>query len=335
MGPRQQHAVTRCPLQDVWTYYLALERRNAAAAVAGQLYHQLAALEVQRDLTRQALDILEPWREKARAAQKDKVPFPFQPSELELQRQRLVVQLEQAELAIGTLNIELKQRLGLPAEPLEQRIWPQGDFRLSEEVPPLEQAVAWAMADRPELRGWRRSIAQLNGETWEQCQMVLGERSGVSAGRGAWWELLRRRLFPRKAALERRQQAAMAAAAVRQQWERSLAVRERQIADEVRAAVLALEYQTRRVVRLREQISLWNERLAEAKARLEARQPGADVQLFQVQLERLGAMGELAAATAQWHQARIRLRAAIGWYAWDFLPPIDTNSPHQLRSTDP
>ncbi len=76
------------------------------------------------------------------AAQKDQVPFPFQPSELELQRQRLLDQWEQAELAIGTLNIELKQRLGLPAEPLEQRIWPQGDFRLSGEVPPLEQAVA-------------------------------------------------------------------------------------------------------------------------------------------------------------------------------------------------
>ncbi len=321
IGLRQRDDVVHCPLPEVWTYYLALERRNVAAAVAGQLYHQLAALEVQRDLTRQALAILEPWREKARAAQKDQVPFPFQPSELELQRQRLLDQWEQAELAIGTLNIELKQRLGLPAEPLEQRIWPQGDFRLSGEVPPLEQAVAWAMADRPELRGWRRSIAQLDGETWERCRLVLGEGSTGSAGRSEWWELLRRRLLSRKAALERRQQAAMAAAAVRQQWERTLAVRERQVADEVRVAVLALEYQTRRVARLREQVSLWDERLAEAKARLEARQPGADVQLLQVQLERLAAVGELAAATAQWHQARIRLRAAIGWYAWDFLPP--------------
>ncbi len=44
----------------------------------------------------------------------------------------------------------------------------------------------------------------------------------------------------------------MAAAAVRQQWERTLAVRERQVADEVRVAVLALEYQTRRVARLRD-----------------------------------------------------------------------------------
>jgi hypothetical protein len=54
-----------------------------------------------------------------------------------------------------------------------------------------------------------------------------------------------------------------------------------------------------------------------------ANQPGAEFLEPQVRQDWLKAKAELVAEVAAWHQTRIKLRAAMGWLAWEAVghPP--------------
>jgi hypothetical protein len=113
----------------------------------------------------------------------------------------------------------------------------------------------------------------------------------------------------------------------REQVRLLLQQRERAIADEARAAALLLPEQTRRVATARQRLQLWDQRLEQALRRREAGQPNAEVYEAQVRWQRLLAEAELIEQVAAWHQARVRLRAALGWYAYDQLPAPFTAAP--------
>ena len=84
-----------------------------------------------------------------------------------------------------------------------------------------------------------------------------------------------------------------------------------------RAAALGVNAQRERAARAKERVRMWEEKLAEAEKKRDAKQPGAEFLVPQVQFEVLRAKAELAAEVAAWHQARVRLRAAQGWLAWE------------------
>jgi outer membrane protein TolC len=305
-------------------YLAALESRNQAVADALSLYYQLAAAEARRPLLRQSLAVVESLLAKAQIARAEKIPYPLEPEDLLLQRSQLRDQVEQLELGIRLLNIELKRRLDWPAEPLSEQFWPVDDFAVSEESLPPDQAAVLALADRPELRAWRLVRDHLTVQTaaqWRELGGMAAEprpfgglRRGREGGGSGWLALVLRHKRPQP-------DLANQVERWREQVRLLLEQRERAIADEARTAALLLPEQTRRVAAARQRLQLWDQRLEQALRRREAGQPNAEVYEAQIRWQRLLAEAELIEQVAAWHQARVRLRAALGWYAYDQLPP--------------
>lgn len=297
-------------LRQTVRYHTALELRNRAAADALDRLFQLADAEARTELLRNAFPIIDPLLAKARDARAQNVRFPLEVADLERQRSQLLSQLEQAELGSRLVNLDLKRRLGLPYQPAEERLWPAGDFAIDPAPSNLEESVAAALADRPELRGLRALHEGLTLDTLPDAREILGVRRALPVPPSTLLRLLHRNQGPDPAAaaeLEIR----------RQQLADFIADRERAIADETRAAALAVNSQRVRAALARDRFQIWDEKLTDAVKKREANQPGAEFLEPQVRLEWLKAKAEVAAEVAAWHQARIRLKAAMGWLAWE------------------
>jgi hypothetical protein len=307
-------------LRRVLRYHAALELRNQAAAEALERFFQLADAESRTDLLRQAFPVIDGLLNKAKAAATAGVRFPLEVADLERQRSQLESQLEQAELGSRLLNLDLKRRLGLP--PQAERLWPGGDFGIDPEPVDLEAAVTAALADRPELRGLRALYHGLTPETLPDVRdllhagsPLLGGRSGEPTNPGLLMRIVLWKYGPDPAALAAETEVR------KKQLYALIAERERAVADEARAAALALNSQRVRAALARDRMLGWDEKLAEAVKKRDANQPGAELLEAQVRLEWLKAKAELAAEVAAWHQARVRLRAAQGWLAWEAAGP--------------
>src|SRR5207249_3683041 len=129
-------------------YYAALELRNQSAAAALERFFQLADAEARAGLVRQVVPVIDRLRDKAEKARAAGVRYPLDPAELDRQRGQLLGQLEQAETGVRLLNLDLRRRLGLPADSVE-RLWPTGDFGVDGGEADEVAAVAAALAERP------------------------------------------------------------------------------------------------------------------------------------------------------------------------------------------
>lgn len=302
-------------LKQTVRFHAALELRNRAAADALDRFFQLANAEASTDFLRDAFPVLDDLIATAKAARAADVRFPLDPADLERQRSQTRTQLEQAETGSDLLNIDLKRRLGLP--PAGERLWPSGEFGIGTEVVDANTAVNAALADRPELRGLRAVQANLSLDTLSVAREAL--RAGNPLlGAGA---------FPVRSGLARvvlkhrgPDPNDVAEVAVRRkQLADLIAARERDIADETRAAVVSLNAQTRRVQLSRDRLDARTAQRADAAKKREANQPGAELLEAQVALDWLKARAEVVGEVMAWHQARVRLKAAQGWFAWECL----------------
>lgn len=301
-------------LKQTVRYHTALELRNRAAADGLDRFFQLANAEASTDLLRESFPHLDGLIAKAKAAVAANVRFPLDVSDLERQRSQMLSQLEQAEAGSELLNIDLKRRLGLP--PASEHLWPSGEFGIDTTPAGAEAAVNAALADRPELRGLRAVHANLSADTLPVAREALRAGNPLLGGSPP---------SPRPLALllaKHRGPDAETLAEVevrRKQLADLIATRERDIADETRAAVVALNAQTRRVQLSRDRLDAWAAKRAEAVKKREANQPGAELLEVQVTLEWLKAKAEAVSEVMAWHQARVRLKAAQGWLAWEAL----------------
>lgn len=301
-------------LKQVLRFSAALELRNRSAADALERFFQLAATEGQTDSLRDAFPPLDDLLSKARAAKVANARFPLDLTDLERQRLQVLTQLEQAEAGSALLNIDLKRRVGLAAA--SERVWPSGDFSISTEPPDEGEEVAAALADRPELRGLRTLHA---GLTPEALPLAREQLRGTSALLGAaplpargLSRFLRRNREPSAETLAELEVR-------RQQLVTLIEARERAVADETRAAVVSLAAQARKVQLARDRFDQWATQRAEAAKKREANQPGAELYEAQITLEWLRARAEVVAEVTAWHTARVRLKAAKGWLAWECL----------------
>ena len=304
-------------LRHIVRYHAALELRNRAAADALERFFQLTDAEARTDLLRKAFPILDDLHTKATAAKAAEVRFPLDTPDLERQRSQLVSQLEQAELGSRLLNLDLKRRLALPAVPVANRLWPAGDFTIDATPVDAEQAVTAALADRPELRGLRAFYHGLTPETLPDVREFL--RGSPLFGQARLPLPIRGLLrFVGKSAPE--SEVAAELEVRRKQLFELIAERERAVADETRAAALSLTAQQARAILARDRVISWEDKLNEVGRKRDANQPGVGFLEPQVRLELLKAKAEMVAEVATWHQARVRLKAAQGWLAWENLP---------------
>lgn len=301
-------------LKQALRFCAALELRNRAAADALERFFQLAGAEGQTDGLRDSFPIADELLAKAKGAKAANVRFPLDPADLERRRTEMLALLEQAEAGSAMLNIDLKRRLGLP--PSGERLWPGGDFGIDTEPADAEAEVAAALADRPELRGLRALHAGLTPEALplgrEQLRAsnpLLGAAPVPPRGFARFLHLHRGPSAEELAELEVR----------KQQLAAHIEARERAVADEARAAVVSLNAQTRRVQLARDRLAGYSAQRADAAKKREANQPGGELLEAQATLEWLKARGEVVAEVMAWHTARVRLKAAKGWLAWECL----------------
>ncbi|AMV30010.1 hypothetical protein VT84_36795 [Gemmata sp. SH-PL17] len=299
-------------LQQTVRYFAALELRNRAAADGLERFHQLAGAETQAELLRESFPIVDDALKRAKAARAASVRFPLDPVDLERQRTQMLAQLEQAEAGSELLNIDLKRRLGLL--PSHERLWPSGDLGVIADAVDTEQAVNAALADRPELRGLRALQAGLSPDTLPVARQRLREANPLLGASPPPVRGLARFLRHTRGP----DAEALAELAVRKgQLANLIETRERAVADEARAAVVSLNAQTRRVQLARDRLDSWTASRVDAIKKRDANQPGAEFLVPQVTLEWLKARAEVAAEVTAWHQARVRLKAAQGWFAWE------------------
>jgi hypothetical protein len=304
--PRPEGRRTGCSEADALTRevrtYLAAEGRNRAAAEALDEFFQLADAEGRAEVMRAMLPVLDRLRETVRKARAEGVRVPVDPDELDRQRAGLLGLLSQADAGAKALDIDLKRRIGVPARTPE-RLRPVGDFGVPVNPPDVDAAIRTAVETRPDLLALRAVYLQLSPETLPVVRELVRGRMGsgglVSGIRGALFLARARRLDAAATAeLEVR----------RQQLYDLIAERERQAADEVRAAAVALTAQTTQVA-----LARWKaEQLAAKKAETK---PQGPLQELAADLELHRARSEVVAAVMAWHRARVKLLAAQGLLA--------------------
>lgn len=305
----------RDELQRTVRTHAALELRNRAAADALERFFQLADAEARGQLLRDGFPVLDGQLDRAKKAQAAGIRFPLDIGELTRKRSQLATDLEQTEHASRLLNLDLKRRLGLPYQPEAERLWPAADFAVDPSPVDAEAAVATALADRPELRGLRALYHGLTPDTLPDVREILKANSALPNQR---LPFTLRRLLGRDQGPD---PAALAELEVRRKQLLDLiAERERAVADETRAALLDLDAQVTRIGRSRERLASLEEKLADAVKKRLADQPGAELLEAQSRTEVLKARAEVVAEVIAWHQARVRLRAAQGAFAWDAAP---------------
>jgi hypothetical protein len=311
--PRAEVRRNYSPEADVLTQevrsHLAAEGRNRAAAEALDQFFQLADAEGRGELMRATLPVLDRLRATVRKARAEGVRVPVDPDELDRQRAGLLGLIAQADAGARALDIDLKRRVGVAGRTPE-RLRPVGPFEVSATPPDVEAAVRTAVETRPDLLALRSVYVQLSPETLpvvrELVRGRLGSGSGLVAGDSVRGVLVR----PLLALLLGRSRRLDAAALVELEIRRGqlfelIAERERQAADEVRAAAVALTAQTTQVALARWKAEQLAAQVAEAKAQ-------GPLQELAAELESYRARAEVVAAVMAWHRARVKLLAAQG-----------------------
>lgn len=315
---RGNGAEASASLQRQIRAYTALELRNRAAGDTLDRFFQLADAEARTALLRDAMPVVDQLRELAKQAKTAKVRYPIEPDDAERQRSQLLAQVEQADAGIRMLNIDLRRRIGL-AWVESERLWPTGNFEVGGRVDE-EEAVKTALADRPELRGWRAMEAGLTTDTLPAVRDLLRTTNPMLGGSAtpAANAMMRFAMVLCRRATETSAETELAAR--RQQVRDMLVERERAVADETRAAVVSLNSQIPRIALARGRELSWKARQDDAKKQRDANIIGADLLEAQATFEWLKARAEVVTEVMAWHQARVRLKAAQGRLAWECAP---------------
>jgi hypothetical protein len=279
--------------------HLAAEARLRATTTAMTQFYQLADAEARIEIVRESVVVLDKLRETVREAKAKQLRLPIEPEELERRRVELLATLSQAELGAKLLDIDLKRRIGLSDKTLT-RLRPAELPMLSTEPFDVEASINKALETRPDLLALRKAYQVLSPENLPTIRDVL-------TSYGSTLPPVARRRLDRSLEHSSGAEASLFAelGLRRQQLFDLIGERERQAADEIRAASASLESQTQQVGLARTRLEL-----ADAKRKSVAGQGP----LFEApaELEHLRARADLIAAVMVHHQAKNRRDAAVG-----------------------
>jgi hypothetical protein len=293
---------------------LAMEARNKSVGEALGTFYQLADADGRSDLLRQSLQKLSDLRTVAEKAKAGGARVPVEPEDLDQQKGQTLGVLGQAELGANLLEIDLLRRLGLPGNGKE-RLRPTGKFELEWPAPLPADAIKEALENRGDLLALRLIYTRLDAQTLPTIRDYIrgaNPANAVIAAAVPPIPLVKHVVQKRIAAAEA--QAAMNTASEveirKQQLFTMIEEKERITADEVRAALLAMEEQYRQVGLARGRAEQSITKLAELK-----RQTKGPFLEVPAEIEVLRARAEVLAAVMGWHQARVKLAVAQGKYS--------------------
>ncbi len=281
--------------------FAADELRNRAVADALRDLYSLAAAEAQYDLLLESEQLLKDQLAAAENAVKQGVRdrrelFP-------LQSKLLQVRSQAAELdgSLTAVNLRLTERLQLPPSPLP--LWPEVALQVAAEDVDVEDAIAKTLQYRPDLN-ILRLLATAEGRTIQRLQPLLAAIHPLLADAEPIHplHLLLAELRKHPTEWERRWQQRVA---------EILATRQRQVAAEVRAAAARRRSLRLQATAQQAELDLIERNIAELEQRQVAGQPVV-AELATARLERLQLRAALIRTAAEWHQADIDLRQAMG-----------------------
>lgn len=305
----RREAAARAPLPaltpagdcQAWRDHLAAEARNRAAADALDAYFRLADAEARGDIARAGLPTLDRLRAGVAAARANGVRIPIDPDDLDRQRAALLGLLGQADLGATLLDIDLKRRVGVPGKTAE-RLRPAGPFPPVAPPPADRDAlVQTALETRPDLRLLRTAYLGLTPETLPDVRALIRDAGGLP-------DIVAKATVDKTGRRKDADRAAADAAelAVRQAQLLELVTRrERQAADEVRAAAVTLAAQTT-------QVGLTRWRLDQLRDKQAAGPDPGPLGRLAAELEIARVRADMVAAVMAWHQGRVKLLAAQG-----------------------
>jgi hypothetical protein len=282
--------------------------RNKAAYDALDRYFRLAEGEAKGQILRDAVPLLDAIRADSTAARGQGLRLPVEPADLDRQRATLVGLVGQADLGVAVLNIELKRQIGHPARGSD-RLWPVGPFPVSAAPVDVDAGVRTALERRGDLRMLRAAYLRLTPETLAEVRELLRDRMlemvpDPLAGFPLIKKVAARRAPPRPSPdLDAAERAELDVR--RQQLYDLIAAKEREAADDVRAAAAAVTASVHQIA-----LARWQAETLAAKAD-EAKPRGPLVER-PARLEAVRARADVAAAVYAYHQARVRLLAAQG-----------------------
>ncbi|MGL4419367.1 MAG: hypothetical protein ACRCZF_01760, partial [Gemmataceae bacterium] len=249
-------------------------------------------------------DRLGPELDKLRAA---KLPAPSI-GEIERQRLKLLADAEQAQAGIAQLNIDLKARLNLPGHSSE-KLWPRGDFAVHPVMIDSEVAVTTALSERGDLRALRTLHQGLTAENLPSIREVV--QSMFASALGALPPMAQRfitRRIPNDALIPPEEVESF-----RQQLHELVVDRERLVAAETRAAVVAVQSAARKVAIARAKV----ESITQQQGEL-SRSGGKPAELIPLELEAFRIQSELVQEVMSYHAANAKLRTAQGLWGQQF-----------------
>ncbi len=299
----------------------AATERNRAAASALESYFKLADAEGRTELLAYGLKSFDELRAQSDLGRAAGLPGIPTVEEFVRDRAKLLLDAEAAEAGIRLLNVDLKTKLGLSVKD-DSRLWPMMPFAQNPTPIDAEIAVATALEQRPDLQFLRALHAGLTTQTLpivrEQLQS-LNPLLGLDAATLAQLtappiasRFLTKRIEDIQTMLK---PAADAELALRkQQLFDLIAERERQVAAEVRSAIVQQDSAARRVAIAQANVESYLPKLAEA------RKKNKPLDLLPIELEWIKARAAVMVELTAWHQWRVKTTAAIGRLGWECAP---------------
>jgi hypothetical protein len=289
-------------------YYTELEIRNRSAGAALDLFFRIAEAEAKDDLLALGQTALSGAYDQAKDVSDKGFKLPIELASLE--RQQLEADADRARLrsALLDLNGTLKGLIGQSELPIEDRLWPAGDFAITHAPIDLEAAIQAGLNNRADLQLLRILSRDLNAKTLpvvrdflKGLNAALGAQSFSSSPFGQLYDAIKA-LLTRNAA-ERTLRS--------DQIEQLVAEREKAVAGEIHQAITQLKTHGHLVDVERRRVLGWRDRAQEMENRL-AKGESTFLDVLQAKLEWYKARASLTAEVMSWHRAYVQLRLAQG-----------------------
>ncbi|MBM4072451.1 MAG: TolC family protein [Planctomycetes bacterium] len=301
--------------------FLAMEERNKDAASALDFYYRLGEAEASADILRETLlqvgDALNKARElkgKGLEVKVDETALHRQKLDLESQAVKLQLQIEQ-------FSGELRRRLALAPCEVDWRFWPAQAFHIAIGCVETPQAIAVGLENRPILLLLNLLETELAEGDPATVRRMLGMVNNA-LGQGGSCPCLKKLLAILCGTAEER-------ALRRQQLALYRTDREREVVEDIRHAVLAIQTQKEALLLALQKAESWHDKVKEAEEK-QSKGLGSFADTTDARVNWLKARRAIAEEFINMQRAWVQLRQAQG-----ILPLECSSAPANPASSSP
>lgn len=302
---RDREASGRSVLADVLGLR-AVDERNRSAASAMELYYRLAGAYFARDRLDRSLDEVRRSIEDLRKARETGLSVPVDEARLRTQEIDLLDRKAQLDAAIGQLDEQLCQLLGLDRDP-SQPLWPGAEMAVSVARIDVDAAVAEGLRSRPDLALLCVLYENVNEQTLGPIRSALS-RVDPLMGRPA----------PKKhmvSSAVHRARVCLETQTRQEQLGQLLESQRRSAEDEIRRAVSDAEKRLRQIGLAKDKLDQSQDLLRRFRERRDAKGAPAASEIRAAQVDLLSAESDAFQSVVEWKIAAVKLKQSQGLLA--------------------